>query len=243
MWVFTSPGSSGSNRSTQPVPRSDGYLEFLSLAKRAFDGDLPVIRPAAWSNMMDRVVSHFGDANQAQAYLARATRRHWGLSASTLATRFECRRRGAIIDDELLQRAGQRDITPRLAVLATIRLEDLPFVNLPDEGGQGRLSLTLSRSSSIEASPLHEELRQIAISERLPPGVARLYCAGANFKAVAVTLQIARSDAKRLAACLSDELLARLRASRSWSKTSWLERELADRKQRRRQRGPSKAPQ
>lgn len=118
---FRLPGESGCEAPNNPLPMSEGYAAYLELWRLVFDGELPVMRPEPWRELMGNVVVRLGGTQQALYAIEQVIESTWELPVATLDERLSLDGGASFVEAELALVSRPKDLARRLIVYAAAR--------------------------------------------------------------------------------------------------------------------------
>ncbi|WP_241762715.1 hypothetical protein [Dyella ginsengisoli] len=206
---------------------SDGYASYLNLWQDVFSGNLTGIAPHPWMLVMDAVIRHFGSIGHASAELSKSIRRLWGVSLEEIASALEIPDGGLFMQAEVEQRVQASYVASRLIVVTA--LDELRMSPPRREQGPHCTPLDLSEPTPFGSwlSPATQaELREHTMDANFPPALFRELAKDVSRYEIDANVHIDRIMIEKYVESLPDELLEVMFKEQSWSRSSWLAKEL-----------------
>ncbi len=229
-WRLCLPGEQPTKRTSvgaARLPMSDGYASYLNLWQDVFSGNLTGIAPHPWMLVMDAVIRHFGSIGHASAELSKSIRRLWGVSLEEIASALEIPDGGLFMQAEVEQRVQASYVASRLIVVTA--LDELRMSPPRREQGPHCTPLDLSEPTPFGSwlSPATQaELREHTMDANFPPALFRELAKDVSRYEIDANVHIDRIMIEKYVESLPDELLEVMFKEQSWSRSSWLAKEL-----------------
>lgn len=241
-WPFFLPGESTCRHPLTPadaMPTSDGYAAYLKLWSRLVRDDLAVVQPARWFAFVQRLVSRFGDRDEAASVLEEAMLHNWGLPALAIGRLLHLAGGPSFVLQELMLRTRPRNLARRLVVYAaaqSLGIDEEPAAQLP-------LTLPLRTDPAFKYEAHGwAALWSVVTDHGMPLVLASALRDDGTVRNIA---HRTGTDPGRLGAFIArfpNELLFALRQLQPWSEDSWLAREL-ERRRRQASSSPESRPE
>ena len=232
-WNFALPGEQQSILTGAPamqLPVSDGYAAYLQLWLEAFSGDLTGIAPDVWNLVMDAVVTHFGTIGYACEKISSTIESSWEARLDDIARCLGIADGSLFIRAELEQRVQASYVASRLVIVGA--LDALKIGPPRRENSPWRSPIPLSNVKTFGSwltPQTQEDLRRCVMDANFPPALFREMAEDMDVYTIDRRLRLDRIILRRFFQTIPDELLERVSTEQSWSRSSWLMKELGRR--------------
>ena len=229
MWNLRLPtGASIKNSDRRFESASDGYVAYLRLWKDLFEGGLLTIAADAWAHYIDLVTERMGGTENAIGELHEQLAQSWNSPPDRLHDVLGTHIQHDFLRNELEHRSAPGRIAQKLVILTACDALGI----LPDRGSlPEQMNMPLGSCKHIGQLQAREQLLRDALLHAgfplaIAPGLASSLSTWEISKSTGVHRHLVQKAIKSFSASTLDEL----RVLPSWSKDSWLQKEMLRRR-------------
>lgn len=208
---------------------TDGHSNYLNLWSQLFDGKLSVLVSHAWAIYIDRLISEFGNLDQAKLAIESEVQRTWSTDVPKMRLEIGPHIKANFVHAELSHNSEPFRIAQKLVILgAATSLGVYPTKS--DEFTQGHLGLS-AKLEHEECLSLQERLRRFLHDAALPGVLAPSLLSGKPIYRIAADAGVHRRYIWRAMERIPDNLLIEISSTRSWPRESWVALEISRRRE------------